>query len=124
MEIITVDNSDSPESPPLKRTKITPVANLETEKEDVPKVKFRNADLPNGCLNSNAWCGIFIPTIAHAAGGDNVHPWIVEDDVLIPILTEAWNVVYADKPLLMEYNIVPGSAVYHVVRYFIIFASV
>jgi hypothetical protein len=49
--------------------------------------------------------GTFIPTVAHAAGGDNIHPWIIEDEALVPILTEAWKVVYAGRPLLMSYTI-------------------
>ncbi|KAG1807118.1 uncharacterized protein BJ212DRAFT_1485773 [Suillus subaureus] len=80
------------------------------------RAKYKNSDLPPGCLDQNLWCGVFIPTVAHAAGGKNVHPWLIEDDVLIPILTKAWNIVYADNPSLMKYQIVPGGAVYHVVK--------
>ncbi|KAG1871739.1 hypothetical protein DFJ58DRAFT_722473 [Suillus subalutaceus] len=78
--------------------------------------KYKNSDLPPGCLDRNLWCGVFIPTVAHAAGGENVHPWLIEDNVLIPILTKAWNIIYADNPSLMKYQIVPGGAIHHVVK--------
>ncbi|KAG2041500.1 hypothetical protein BDR03DRAFT_979454 [Suillus americanus] len=75
------------------------------------KTKYKNGDLPPGCLDSNLWHGVFIPTVAHAAGGKNVHPWLIEDDILIPILAKAWNVVYADNPSLLNHKIIPGGAV-------------
>ncbi|KAG2037782.1 hypothetical protein BDR03DRAFT_982005 [Suillus americanus] len=80
------------------------------------RAKYKNSDLPPGCLDQNLWHGVFIPTVAHAAGGENVHPWSIEDNVLIQILTKAWNIVYADNPSLMKYQIVPGGAIYHVVK--------
>ncbi|KAG2034045.1 hypothetical protein BDR03DRAFT_870870, partial [Suillus americanus] len=78
--------------------------------------KYKNGDLPPGCLDSNLWRGVFIPTVAHAAGGENVHPWLIEDNILIPILTKAWNMVYADHPSLLNHKIIPGDAVYHVAK--------
>ncbi|KAG1862089.1 hypothetical protein DFJ58DRAFT_839509 [Suillus subalutaceus] len=80
------------------------------------RAKYKNSDLPPGCLDRNLWSRVFIPTVAHAAGGENAHPWLIEDDVLIPILTKVWNIVYAHNPSLMKYQIVPGGAVYHVVK--------
>jgi hypothetical protein len=114
-----VDVLDNLDAPPSKRIKTA----SETEKDvgkgtgdaPGPKTKYKNSDLPPGCLDNNAWRGIFIPTVAHAAGGDNIHPWIIEDDVLIGILTETWKVVYAGKPALTNTYIAPGSPVYHVV---------
>ena len=119
-----MDVLDNLDAPPSKRIKTA--SHGETEKNagkgtgDTAKTKFKNSDLPAGCLDNNAWRGTFIPTVAHAAGGDNIHPWIIEDEVLVPILTEAWKVVYAGRPSLMNYTIAPGTAVYHVVSLIIL----
>ncbi|KAG1725316.1 hypothetical protein EDB19DRAFT_1616390, partial [Suillus lakei] len=77
--------------------------------------KYKNSDLPAGCQDSNTWHGLLIPTIAHAAGGDDVHPWLVEDDALILILMKAWKTVYTKNLTLIDHSIVPGDAVYYVV---------
>lgn len=53
------------------------------------KAKYKNSDLPPGCLDKILWHRVFIPTVAHVAGGENVHPWLIEDDTLILILTKA-----------------------------------
>lgn len=112
-----VDDSESDgDAPPLKRIK---TEQTEVEKKpatgEVSRTKYKNSDLPAGCLDGNAWRGILIPTVAHATGGDNVHPWLVEDDVLVPILMKAWKVVYAGRPSLADYPIIPGGAVHLVV---------
>jgi hypothetical protein len=88
-----------------------------TANGEASRTKYKNSDLPAGCQDGNAWCGLLIPTIAHAAGGDNIHPWLIEDDALIFILTKAWKVVYAGKPSLVNCSIAPGDAVYYVVRF-------
>lgn len=70
------------------------------------KAKYKNSDLPPGCLDKILWHRVFIPTVAHVAGGENVHPWLIEDDTLILILTKAWNIIYADNLSLKNYKIV------------------
>ncbi|KAG2741643.1 hypothetical protein P692DRAFT_20686872, partial [Suillus brevipes Sb2] len=87
-----------------------------TANGEASRTKYKNSDLPAGCQDGNAWCGLLIPTIAHAAGGDNIHPWLIEDDALIFILTKAWKVVYAGKPSLVNCSIAPGDAVYYVAK--------
>ncbi|KAG2052554.1 hypothetical protein BDR06DRAFT_972941 [Suillus hirtellus] len=82
----------------------------------VLRTKYKNSDLPTGCQDGNAWCSSLIPTITHAAGRDNIHPWLIEDNALIFILTKTWKVVYAGKPTLINYSIVPGDAVYYVAK--------
>ncbi|KAG1889686.1 uncharacterized protein F5891DRAFT_987275 [Suillus fuscotomentosus] len=107
MEI--VDNAPPPKH--IKRE-----AQSEVAVGEPSKAKYKNSDLPPGCLDGNLWRGVFIPTVAHATGGKNVHPWLIEDNTLIPILTKTWNIVYADNPSLKNYKIVIGGAVYHVAK--------
>ncbi|KAG2158763.1 uncharacterized protein EDB93DRAFT_1100386 [Suillus bovinus] len=83
---------------------------------EVLRVKYKNSDLPAGCQDGNTWRGLLIPTITHAAGGDDVHPWLVEDDALILILTKAWKTVYVKNLTLIDHSIVPGDAVYYVAK--------
>ncbi|KAG1737733.1 hypothetical protein EDB19DRAFT_1909495 [Suillus lakei] len=83
---------------------------------EVLRVKYKNSNLPAGCQDSNTWCSLLIPTITHATGGDDVHPWLVEDDVLILILMGAWKTVYAKNLTLIDHSIVPGDAVYYVAK--------
>ncbi|KAG1878617.1 hypothetical protein C8R48DRAFT_768177 [Suillus tomentosus] len=104
-----VDNAPPPKC--IKRE-----AESEVAVGEPSKAKYKNSDLPPGCLDRNLWRGVFIPTVAHAAGGENVHPWLIEDDTLILILTKTWNIVYADNPSLKNYKIVIGGAVYHVAK--------
>ncbi|KAG0695195.1 hypothetical protein DFH29DRAFT_1005678 [Suillus ampliporus] len=47
---------------------------------------------------------------------DDVHPWLIEDDTLILILTKAWKIVYVGKPTLIDHSIIPGDAVYYVAK--------
>lgn len=82
---------------------------------EILRMKYKNSNLPVGCQDGNAWCNSLIPTITHAVGGDNIHPWLIKDDALIFILAKTWKVVYAGKPTLVNYSIVPGDAVYYVV---------
>lgn len=110
--------------PPKKRVKKEPIdapekkataAEKKATTGEVLRVKYKNSDLPAGCQDGNTWRGLLIPTIAHAAGGDDVHPWLIEDDALILILTKAWKTVYAKNLTLIDHSIVPGDAVYYVV---------
>ncbi|KAG1852515.1 hypothetical protein F4604DRAFT_1933663 [Suillus subluteus] len=110
-----VDN-DSDEAPPTKHIKTETRSKPGKGTGEVTKAKYKNGDLPAGCLDNNVWRGIFIPTVAHATGGDNIDPWLIEDDALIPILKEAWTVIYNGKSSLMNHAIVPGSAVYQVTK--------
>lgn len=112
MEVI---DNDSDEAPPTKHIKTETGSKPGKGTGEVTRAKYKNGDLPAGCLDNNTWRGVFIPTVAHATGGDNIDPWLIEDNVLIPILKEAWTVIYNRKPSLMSHTIVPGSAVYQVV---------
>ncbi|KAG1827510.1 uncharacterized protein BJ212DRAFT_1474658 [Suillus subaureus] len=114
MEVV-VDN-DSDEAPPTKRIKTETRLKPGKGTGEVTKAKYKNGDLPAGCLDNNIWHGVFIPTVAHVTGGDNIDPWLIEDDVLIPILKEAWTAIYNGKPSLMNHTIVLGSAVYQVTK--------
>jgi hypothetical protein len=106
MEI--VDNA-----PPSKHIKQE--AEGEVAVGELLKAKYKNSDLPPGCLDRNLWRGGFIPTVSHAAGGKNIHPWLIKDDTLILILTKVWNIIYVDNPSLKNYKIILGGAIYHVV---------
>ncbi|KAG2031365.1 hypothetical protein BDR03DRAFT_1016192 [Suillus americanus] len=85
-----------------------------TANGEVLRMKYKNSDLPTSCQDGNAWRGLLIPTIAHAAGRDNIYPWLIKDNILILFLTKAWKVVYAGKPTLINCSITPGYAVYYV----------
>ncbi|KAG1875765.1 hypothetical protein F4604DRAFT_1680644 [Suillus subluteus] len=121
-----VDVFDDSDIPPTKRIKKESTVDSSEKKVttgekkvsngEVLGMKYKNSDLPAGCQDGNAWRGLLIHTIAHAAGGDNIHPWLIEDDALIFILTKAWKVVYAGKPTLINYPIVPGDAIYYVAK--------
>ncbi|KAG1848765.1 hypothetical protein DFJ58DRAFT_729799 [Suillus subalutaceus] len=113
---VEVVNNDSDEAPPTKCIKTETGSKPGKGTGEVTKAKYKNGDLPAGCLNNNVWHGVFIPTVAHATGGDNIDPWLIEDDALIPILKEAWAVIYNGKSSLMNHAIVPGSAVYQVTK--------
>ncbi|KAG1750031.1 uncharacterized protein EDB91DRAFT_1078958 [Suillus paluster] len=92
----------------------------EVHKEERPdtmietsKPVWKNSQLPPGCLNSNTWHGVFILTIAYAAGGENIDPWYIDNNMLVRILMKAWKVVYGklsstDNPIYI------GSPVYDV----------
>ncbi|KAG2125894.1 hypothetical protein BD769DRAFT_1668717 [Suillus cothurnatus] len=84
-------------APPSKRIKQE--AEGEVAIGELSKAKYKNSDLPS-----------------HAAGGENIYPWLIKDDTLIPILTMAWNIVYADNPSLKNYKIILGGAIYHVAK--------
>ncbi|KAG1906585.1 uncharacterized protein F5891DRAFT_1181999 [Suillus fuscotomentosus] len=121
-----VDAFDDLDIPPIKRVKqemtfdASEMKVTTGEKKvangEVLRMKYKNSDLPTGCQDGNAWHGSLIPTIVHAVGGDNIHPWLIEDDILIFILTKTWKVVYAGKPTLVNYSIIPGGAIYYVAK--------
>ncbi|KAG1744127.1 uncharacterized protein EDB91DRAFT_211185 [Suillus paluster] len=95
--------------PPSKRIKTD-----EVRKEERPdtmietsKPVWKNSHLPPGCLDSNTWRGVFIPTIAYAAGGENIDPWYIDNNMLVRILMKAWKVVYGklsstDNPIYIS----------------------
>ncbi|KAG2032132.1 hypothetical protein BDR03DRAFT_1095153 [Suillus americanus] len=100
----TIDNM-----PPAKRMKTVAV-----RKENVPDPRATiglsttrhsnsSLDLPASCFDNNTWHGVFLPTIAYAAGGENIDPWLIDDRSLIKILVKAWIVVYGRKPSLKHY---------------------
>ncbi|KAG2337758.1 hypothetical protein BDR05DRAFT_969866, partial [Suillus weaverae] len=65
--------------------------------------------VPDSYFDNNTWRGVFLPTIAYTAGGENIDPWFIDDNSLIKILAKAWRVVYAGKPSLKHYI----NAVFH-----------
>ncbi|KAG2125413.1 hypothetical protein DEU56DRAFT_983316 [Suillus clintonianus] len=91
--------------PPAKRMKTTEAVRKDklpdtTIQLSTARHKTINLNLPASCFDDNAWRGVFIPTIAHAAGGENTDPWFIDDDSLIKILVAAWRVVYSGNPPL------------------------
>ncbi|KAG2090576.1 hypothetical protein BD769DRAFT_1395791 [Suillus cothurnatus] len=117
MTNVDVLNNDSDDStPPTKRIKTETGQTPGKATGEVVKAKFKNGDLPAGCADNNTWRGTFIPTVAHATGGDNIDPWLIEDDTFISVLWEVWKVIYDGRPSLMNHAIVPGSAVYQVTK--------
>ncbi|KAG1823074.1 hypothetical protein EV424DRAFT_1346545 [Suillus variegatus] len=103
-----VDNNSNDSAPPTKRVKTEPGQKPgKGITGEVTRAKYKNSDLQ---LH-----GIFIPTVAHTTGGDNIDPWLIEDNILIPILEEVWAVIYNEKSL-MGHTIVPGSVVYQVTK--------
>ncbi|KAG2132523.1 uncharacterized protein EDB93DRAFT_1056147, partial [Suillus bovinus] len=56
----------------------------------------QNDDLPEGCQDGNTWRWVFIPTVAHWAGGE-VEPWGPEDEDLRDAMQEIWNYIYRGK---------------------------
>ncbi|KAG0698636.1 hypothetical protein DFH29DRAFT_877863 [Suillus ampliporus] len=111
-----LDNDSDDLTPPTKRIKTETGQKPGKATGEVVKAKFKNGDLPAGCANNNTWHGMFIPTVAHATGGDNIDPWLIEDDTFVPVLQEVWKVVYDGRLSLMSHAIVPGSAVYQVTK--------
>lgn len=98
-----VDAVDS--MPPAKRMKTVTVREeiLPSDSEattSLPTTRHRSISLdsvPASCFDDNAWHGAFLPTIAHAAGGENVDPWFIDDRSLLTIIVKAWRVVYEGK---------------------------
>ncbi|KAG2140489.1 uncharacterized protein EDB93DRAFT_1252766 [Suillus bovinus] len=54
---------------------------------------YQNNDLPKGCQDGNAWCRVFIPSVAHWASGD-VEPWGPDDSDLRETMQEMWDHIY------------------------------
>ncbi|KAG2132164.1 hypothetical protein BD769DRAFT_1386454 [Suillus cothurnatus] len=111
-----LDNYSDDSTPPTKRIKTETRQTPGKATGEVVKAKFKNGDLPAGCADNNTWRGTFIPTVAHATGGDNIDLWLIKDDTFISVLREVWKVVYNGRPSLMNHAIVPGSAVYQVTK--------
>ncbi|KAG0693444.1 hypothetical protein DFH29DRAFT_1007285 [Suillus ampliporus] len=86
-----VDVSDG--MPPPKRIKTEAMLEVKQPNATIER-KYKNSDLPFGCLDHNAWRGI-------------------DDKILILILMKAWKVVYAENLSLKYYYILPSSPVYH-----------
>ncbi|KAG1737340.1 hypothetical protein EDB19DRAFT_989780 [Suillus lakei] len=100
--------------PPAKRMRTEAV-----RKERLPdaaielsttRQKNSTLDLPTSCFHNNTWHGVFMPTIAYAAGGEHIDPWLIDNDTLLPILVKVWKVVYAGNHSLVPY----ADAIYRV----------
>ncbi|KAG2102872.1 uncharacterized protein F5147DRAFT_580786, partial [Suillus discolor] len=72
----------------------------------------QNDDLPKGCQDGNTWCRVFIPTVAHWAGGE-AEPWGPEDDDLRDTMQEMWNHIYRGK---IQHEISRSGAVMKVAK--------
>ncbi|KAG2126446.1 hypothetical protein BD769DRAFT_1668457 [Suillus cothurnatus] len=58
--------------------------------------QYQSDDLPEGCQDSNAWCRMFIPSVAHWAGGD-VEPWGPDNSDLRETMQEIWDHIYQGR---------------------------
>ncbi|KAG1764198.1 hypothetical protein EDD22DRAFT_951795 [Suillus occidentalis] len=68
------------------------------------KNRYQNDDLPDGCQHNNTWCQVFIPTVAHWAGGD-VEPWGPDNHELRDVMQDIWDHIYIRaKQCLMEWR--------------------
>ncbi|KAG2150699.1 uncharacterized protein EDB93DRAFT_1103403 [Suillus bovinus] len=84
--------------PPSKRAKTEPQSKSITSRRDGSGAnhRYQNDDLPEGCQDGNTWRRVFIPTVAHWAGGE-VEPWGPEDEDLRDAMQEIWNYIYRGK---------------------------
>ena len=57
---------------------------------------------------------MFIPTYEHWVGMQS-NPWMITDDVAVPVLQVIWNTIYTDVPL----TVTPGDCVFQRVRDFL-----
>lgn len=73
--------------------------------------RYQNDDLPDGCQHNNTWCWVFIPTVAHWAGGD-VKPWGPGDHELRDVMQNIWDHIYEGR---IEHEISSSGAVLKVV---------
>ncbi|KAG2032242.1 hypothetical protein BDR03DRAFT_1025719 [Suillus americanus] len=74
--------------------------------------QYQNNDLPEGCQDGNTWRRVFIPTVAHWAGGE-VEPWGPEDEDLRDAMQEIWNYIYRGK---IQHEISRSGAVLKVAK--------
>ncbi|KIK37998.1 hypothetical protein CY34DRAFT_91716, partial [Suillus luteus UH-Slu-Lm8-n1] len=74
--------------------------------------RYQNDNLPDGCQHNNTWCRVFIPTVAHWAGGD-VEPWGPDDHELRDIMQDIWDHIYKGR---IEHEISSSGAVLKVAK--------
>ncbi|KAG1731783.1 hypothetical protein EDB19DRAFT_1912380 [Suillus lakei] len=55
-----------------------------------------NNDLPDGCQHNNTWHWVFIPTVAHWAGGD-VELWGPDNHELRGVMQDIWDHIYKGR---------------------------
>ncbi|KAI9432302.1 hypothetical protein BJY52DRAFT_1132819, partial [Lactarius psammicola] len=59
--------------------------------------------LPPGAEENNQFHGVFIPTYERWVG-TQANPWVIPDDVAIPVLQAIWDTVYKDVPWTVNAN--------------------
>ncbi|KAG2124207.1 hypothetical protein DEU56DRAFT_917080 [Suillus clintonianus] len=100
--------------PPSKRAKTEPQSKSVTSRRDGSGAnhRYQNDDLPERCQDGNTWRRVFIPTVAHWAGGE-VEPWGPEDEDLRDAMQEIWNYIYRGK---IQHEISRSGAVLKVAK--------
>ncbi|KAG2124201.1 hypothetical protein DEU56DRAFT_923601 [Suillus clintonianus] len=102
-------------SPPLRNeAKTEPQSKSVTSRHNGSGAnhRYQNDDLPEGCQDGNTWRRVFIPTVAHWAGGE-VEPWGPEDEDLRDAMQEIWNYIYRGK---IQHEISRSGAVLKVAK--------
>ena len=75
-------------------------------------VKYKNSDLPDGCLSNNVWRRIYVPTyLTYVASYDD--PWTLKDSDGINAMQCIWDDIYGHK---VKYTIKVNDAVFNIVR--------
>jgi hypothetical protein len=74
--------------------------------------KYKNEDLPVGCIDGNRWRGCFIPSyIWFLAFQDD--PWRVSDNAAVKGMQKIWDAIYNER---IPYEISANDAVFTIVR--------
>lgn len=103
----------SSQAPPSKRAKTDSHSKGVSSRRDGSGTnhRYQNNDLPEGCQDGNAWRRVFIPSVAHWAGGD-VEPWGPDDSDLRETMQEMWDHIYRGR---IQHEISRSGAVMKVV---------
>ena len=67
------------------------------------KARKKCTALPPGAEENNRFRGVFIPTYERWVG-TQANPWVIPDDVAIPVLQAIWDTVYKDVPWTVNAN--------------------
>ncbi|KIK33244.1 hypothetical protein CY34DRAFT_11835 [Suillus luteus UH-Slu-Lm8-n1] len=102
------------QAPPSKRAKTDSHSKGVSSRRDGSGTnhQYQNDDLPEGCQDGNAWHRVFIPSVAHWAGGD-VEPWGPDDSDLRETMQEMWDHIYRGQ---IQHEISRSGAVMKVAK--------
>ncbi|KAG1869707.1 hypothetical protein C8R48DRAFT_771096 [Suillus tomentosus] len=105
---------NSHHAPASKRAKTESHTTSVTSRHDASGAnnRYQNDDLPDGCQHNNTWRRVFIPTVAHWAGGD-VEPWGPGDHELRDVMQNIWDHIYKGR---IEHKISSSGAVLKVAK--------